>query len=107
MHEYLDWCVEHDTPITFTGMALYLGFADRTSFYMYQKAPQFTRVVTWARSIIELEYEKKLSGQNVTGSIFALKNHGWSDRQQFEHMGEDGGPVEIVVTRRIVRPDES
>ena len=33
---------------------------------------------------MEERYEQQLSGNNVAGSIFALKNHGWSDKQEVE-----------------------
>ena len=35
--------------------------------------------------MVEHEYEKRLFGSNVAGAIFALKNHGWSDRHDHTH----------------------
>jgi hypothetical protein len=90
-------CEERGDPVTFTGMAVYLGFADRRSFYDYAKEPGFSLSVKRAQSLVETEYEKRLAGNNVAGSIFALKNHGWSDRQDLAVGGtEDGLPILIV-----------
>jgi hypothetical protein len=74
-------------PITITGVCLYLGFESRQSFYAYEKIPEFSYTVKRARMLIENAYEQRLVGQNVTGSIFALKNLGWEDRQKSELSG--------------------
>ena len=71
-------------PATITGLALFLGFNDRQSLYDYQEKPEFTCIVKKARTIVECEYEKRLSGATPTGSIFALKNMGWNDKVQNE-----------------------
>lgn len=42
-----------------------------------------------------------------TAAIFWLKNRRpdlWRDKQDHEHTGKDGGPLEVKVTRTIVRP---
>lgn len=94
--EYVAKCREEDEPVTFTGMALHLGFVARQSLYDYQGYDGFSDSVRRARSLVEAEYEKRLAGNNVAGSIFALKNHGWSDRQELEHSGNV--PAEVRVT---------
>lgn len=74
-------------PATITGLALYLGFESRQSFYDYESREEFSYTIKRARLIIENEYEKKLSGNNCTGAIFALKNLGWKDRTETELTG--------------------
>lgn len=98
--EYAEHCRETGSPPTFSGMAFHLGFASRQSFYDYEKRNGFSYPAKRARLLIESAYEARLSGNSPTGAIFALKNHGWSDR--LEHTGAQGGPVEVAVTRRIV-----
>ena len=44
---------------------------------------------------MEMEYEKRLHGNNPTGAIFALKNFGWPDRQQIEV--EETTPRDIKI----------
>ena len=34
-----------------------------------------------------MEYEKALQGRSPTGAIFALKNFGWTDKQDVELSG--------------------
>lgn len=46
---------------------------------------------------------------DTTAAIFWLKNRRpdvWRDKQDLEHSGSGGGPVEIAVTRRIIHPDD-
>jgi len=69
-------------PATITGLALFLGFESRQSFYDYEEREDFSYTIKRARLMIENEYEKKLSGNNCTGSIFALKNLGWKDKTE-------------------------
>lgn len=74
-------------PATITGLALFLGFESRQSVYDYAEKGDFSYIIKKAKLRVECEYEKKLSAQNCTGSIFALKNMGWKDRSEIEHSG--------------------
>jgi|26BtaG_2_1085354.scaffolds.fasta_scaffold00979_20 hypothetical protein len=65
---------------TITGLALYLGFCSRQSFYDLEKRKEFSYAIKRARSFIECEYEEQLQTNNVAGAIFALKNMGWVDK---------------------------
>lgn len=78
-------------PATITGLALFLGFCSRQSFYDYEKKRKFAYTIKRARLKVEQEYEKKLTtSSSPTGSIFALKNLGWKDKTETEHSGEVG-----------------
>lgn len=68
--------------LTISGLCYFLGFADRRSFYDYEKKPEFAHTIKRARLYIECEYEKLLHNANVTGAIFALKNLGWHDKTE-------------------------
>lgn len=70
--------------ITITGLVLFLGFCDRAAFYDYEKKKEFRHTIKRARTFIEAEYEKILQLTGNTGAIFALKNFGWTDRQEIE-----------------------
>lgn len=74
-------------PITICGLAYFLGFESRQSFYDYEKRDGFSYIIKKARLKVESEYEIKLSRSNPTGSIFALKNMGWADRTEIKHEG--------------------
>jgi hypothetical protein len=73
--------VEIPVP-TISGLALFLGFASRQSFYDYEKEEGFSYTIKRARLFIESEYEEQLQFGNVTGAIFALKNLGWKDKSE-------------------------
>ena len=65
---------------TVTGLATYLGFCSRQSFYDYEKREEFSYTIKMARAFIETHYEEMLQIGNTTGAIFALKNMGWRDK---------------------------
>lgn len=72
-------------PVTVSGLAYYLGFADRQSITDYQNKDEFTFTIKRAKIRIENYLEEKLSGNNVTGTIFNLKNNfGWKDKTEQE-----------------------
>ena len=76
--------------ITITGIAHFLGFESRQSFYEYEKKPEFTYIIKRARLFIERFYEEQLQVGNTVGAIFALKNMGWADNRGVEFSGDIG-----------------
>ncbi len=78
--------VENQSP-TVSGLAYHLGFESRQSFYDYEKTDKFSYTIKRARLKIESHYESRLQGSNPAGSIFWLKNHKWTDKQEVEHSG--------------------
>ena len=72
---------------TITRLCLHLGFESRQSFYDYQSIPQFSYIVKKLRTMIEAEYEDLVTDREhaTAGVIFALKNLGWSDKQEVDH----------------------
>jgi hypothetical protein len=88
--------IEIEVP-TITGLCYYLGFESRQSFYDYEKVSEFSYTIKRARTFIEQHYEELLQVGNTTGAIFALKNFGWSDKQEIEHSGD------LTITREIIK----
>lgn len=86
---------------TITGLSLYLGFESRQSIYDYEKNGKFSYTIKRARLKVENAYEKALLSKNSTGAIFALKNFGWSDKQEIDHTtkGESIQPTPILFTK--------
>lgn len=70
---------------TITGLALYLGFESRQSFYDYIKKEEFSYILKKASLYIEMNYEMLLESKAATGAIFALKNMGWNDKSEVDH----------------------
>lgn len=85
---YMSLQLSDDFP-TVTGLALYLGFASRQSMYDYKSKGEFSYIIKRALCVIENEYEKKLSGNNTSGAIFALKNMEWKDKTELGHSFDD------------------
>lgn len=75
--------IEIEVP-TITGLCIYCGFESRQSFYDYEARPDFSYTIKRARLFIENEYEEMLHLGNPTGAIFALKNFGWTDKQEID-----------------------
>lgn len=95
--EFVALCAAQERPVTLTGMILHLGLVSRQSFDEYANRPEFSDSVRRAKLIIEMEYEQRLHGNSPTGSIFALKNFGWKDKQDIEQNISGKMSVDWVV----------
>ena len=82
--------------LTITGLALALGFESRQSIYDYEKHGEFSYIIKKARLHVENRYENELLGDRPTGSIFALKNMGWSDKIETVNKNENHN-IEITA----------
>lgn len=100
--EYFEQCEDQNRPPTISGLALHTGFESRQSFYDYEKKEEFTYTIKKARLLMESIYEEKLHGNSNAGAIFALKNFGWSDRQEIDHT-TGGEKMNFVLN---VKPDK-
>ena len=89
--------LEIEVP-TVSGLAYFLGFCSRQSFYDYEKKEGFSYTIKRARLFIEVEYEEQLQHGNTTGAIFALKNMGWKDKTEGDHSVKEFNikPIEWV-----------
>jgi hypothetical protein len=89
-------------PATIMGLVLYLGFNGRQSLDDYaEKNEEYSDVIKRARARVQYEYEKRLSEPKPTGSIFALKNMGWSDNRGIELTGDPDKPVEVRTQTNV------
>lgn len=78
---YVLRCEQRKQPITLNGLILALGLSSRESLDKYGRRPEFVDSVKRAKLYVALAYELRLHGPNCVGAIFALKNMGWSDKQ--------------------------
>jgi hypothetical protein len=78
-------CIEEKPIWTITGLVLFCGFCDRSSFYALEHKPDFMHTIKKARTRIENKYEQRLFEDKCTGAIFALKNFKWVDTHKVEH----------------------
>lgn len=69
---------------TVTGLALALD-TDRITLMRYQEKEEFSNTIKKAKTRVENSYELDLKKNGRVGAIFALKNFGWTDRQEVAH----------------------
>jgi len=98
--EFFQETEEEKPKITITGLCYHLGFSSRQSFYDLEEKEEFTYTIKKARLRVEMFYEELLLSRATTGAIFALKNLGWSDRQEIDHTS-GGKPLQITGVRII------
>jgi len=94
-----------EKPVSVTGLCLALD-TTRETLDDYQAKPEFTDSIKKAKLRVENFYEERLTLSNATGSIFALKNFGWSDNQNLNIGGQKNNPVEANLTVTFVKPIE-
>jgi hypothetical protein len=70
---------------TITGVCLYCGM-HKDTFYEYCKRDDYKDIFNRARLMVENSYELSLRKNGRAGDIFALKNFGWSDKQEVENL---------------------
>jgi hypothetical protein len=75
-----------DDEWTWTGLAMALD-TSRETLQNYKERPEFFDPLKKALLKVENGYEKDLKKKGQTGTIFALKNFGWTDRQEIKHEG--------------------
>ena len=88
------------TIYTICGLAYFLGFESRQSFYAYEDKIEFSYIIKRARLRIEMNYEQNLQFNNATGSIFALKNMNWQDKSEIDHTVNIPKLPSVIVKRR-------
>lgn len=92
---------------TLAGLAYGLGI-DRSTLYNYAERDQFFHIIKKARERIEAAYEERLVWDNSpTGTIFALKNMGWKDRNEVAPVDPDGNALKQELTIKIIRDTAS
>lgn len=97
--------IKRRTP-SITGLAHYLGFADRRTFIRYKKRPAFTDTVLVARLRVEEALEELLFyHESAEGAKFALvSNFGWSYKPK---QPNDRPPVQFIDQSKQKRPSAS
>ena len=80
---------------TVSGLALLFGSKQLLNDYEGRK--EYQPIIRRAKLMIEDLYEQNLTSPSCTGSIFALKNFGWKDKQEVEHSGEVKQSISVTV----------
>jgi len=89
---YFKYCDEEGKPYTIAGLAVFLE-VDRQTIYNYEKKQQYFDTIKKARNKIYNFMEEWAITKGNAGTIFLMKNYGYTDRQEvsvesndFKHM---------------------
>ena len=103
--EYCQMLIDHMTQgLSFQSFAGVVGVDRDTIYNWIHLFPEFSDARNKANEAGRLSLEKlgialaagKVDG-NVAAWIFTMKNRmGWRDRQEIEHTGKDGGPIQTI-----------
>jgi len=105
--EYRDAQLDEERPLTWAGLAAYLGIT-RQGLDLYRQGKVLDKtkassaivgVLEYYQTLMEADKESKLQSKEyaTSGIVFALKNqHGWTDTQHVEHTGQ--APIQIAIT---------
>jgi hypothetical protein len=96
-------CDEKKIPYTITGLAIALGFTSRQMLAEYEMHEGFGDIIKRLRIRVETEVEKRLFGNNPTGSIFWLKNYGWKDKTEVEISGDLTLSARVAESRKRLK----
>lgn len=96
---YFSACSKEEPP-TVNGLCLALDIC-RDTLWEYAKKAEFSDAVKRARTRLEAAWESRLAGPNAAGTIFWLKNQGWSDKSE---QVVSGDLTVSTIERRVVRP---
>ena len=84
INAYFKECKLKEIPLSITGLALALD-TNRQTLINYQDKDGYKNIVDRAKLMIENAYEIRLIENGRSGDIFALKNFGWTDRQEIDN----------------------
>lgn len=108
LNAYFDEMDALRVPYTISGICLAIGYG-RERFLSHETESEIGKLINQARLLIEQQHEHRLYlGIKPAGIMFALKNMGWSDRQDLSLNGaptslEEGSGVKYTI--EVVRPD--
>ncbi len=84
INAYFEECKLKEIPLSITGLALALD-TNRQTLINYQNKDGYENIIDRAKLMIENAYEIRLINNGRSGDIFALKNFGWTDRQEIDN----------------------
>jgi len=96
LDEYKAYLKDSGKPPTIAGLAYYTGL-DRQTIYNYQKRDEFFDIISKFRNWVIMTYEEVAIDKGGSGVIFLLKNYGYTDKQETEISGKNGGSLEIKI----------
>ena len=94
--KYFEECEKTGEAVTVTGLALALD-TTRETLMDYENKDEYSDTVKRAKLKIENAYEKRLIARGNGGDIFALKQFGWSDKQDIDIGNKNDKAFEVNI----------
>jgi hypothetical protein len=104
IEKFFQDCDTSGEPYTITGLALALD-TNRQTLINYENKDEFFDTIKKAKTKVEQYAEKRLYTGQAAGPIFALKNFGWTDKNETALTGADGGAIKTTSEVRITFVD--
>ena len=79
--KYYEHCLTNDRPLTIAGLGAYLGVS-RQTIYNYSYNDEFFDIIKKARDKIMASLEETAIIKGNAGTIFVMKQYGYTDRQE-------------------------
>ena len=96
--KYFNKCEKDGKPLTITGLALALGYYDRSGLYKAsQRDDEAGHLIKVAKGEVEASVEVQLLQKNSVGAIFWLKNHNWIDKVENSNPGLESTLSQILI----------
>ena len=83
INAYFDHCDIKNKPYTIAGLAVFLE-VDRHTIYNYEKSQEYFHTIKKARDKIYCFMEEWAMVKANAGTIFLMKNYGYTDRQELD-----------------------
>lgn len=80
---------------TITGLAIALD-TNRQTLVNYEKKDKYFDTIKKAKTLVEHSYELDLKKYGRSGTIFALKNFDWKDKQE-QDLTSGGKPLKSIL----------
>ena len=96
--KYYLHCEDKDKPLTIAGLAVFLD-VDRQTIYNYSNKDGFFGTIKKARDFVLASWEEVAIKKGNAGTIFLMKNYGYTDKQELSHTLSK--PIDDPITKAI------
>lgn len=96
VNDYKEYLRDNDKLPTMAGLAYYLGI-DRQTLYNYAKKDEFFDTIKYYRDWVMFNIEQHALEKGNAGTIFVMKNYGYTDKQVIEQDLNIKNPIEDIL----------
>ena len=93
IESYFEYCDKNGKPYTIAGLAVFLK-VDRHTIYNYGNREPYFHTIKKARDKVFAYWEEWAMTKGNAGTIFLMKNYGYTDRQEVAYSEQ---PIPTVI----------